>query len=292
MQVRLNFVMHSIIAVFLTLSVAAASNDASAQTYADWLESQDEAVMVRRYQNQQEIDEDIHGQPDPDKLSYDATLNGAKFKFTSASARQIRPSFPAIERGTVLFTWEGRWGEGFSRDGDIDGLRIHKAFQISRNGPSDQRRMEIRTSFSSVDRPNVAKIDHRRYIWEGDGPAEGIPQIEEFIIEPNTWTRFWSFIDFDRGVYSHWVADENREPVQLFDRLPLKFANDLANGVDNFWFAFNSSQSRDGPVIYTWARNFAVLKDLKNGPEFYVQIGAKVDADIRGDIPKNLIANE
>ena len=51
---------------------------------------------------------------------------------------------------------------------------INKAFQISKNGPSDQRRMEIRALYSSVDEPDVARLDHRRYIWNTVGDASPV----------------------------------------------------------------------------------------------------------------------
>ena len=260
--------------------------EAHAESYIDFLENRSETVMVRRYQSQLEIDGDIHGQPDHDALSYDETINGARFRQVGANGRQLRPNFGTIDSGTVLITWESRWDAGYSSNGDVDGLRTHKAFQISKNGPSDQRRMEIRALYSSVDEPDVARLDHRRYIWNTVGDASPLAgQIDEFIIKPNTWTRFWSFMDFDNGTYSHWVADEDTNPVQLFDRLPIDYSNNLAAGVDNFWFEYNSSQSRNGPVLYTWARNFAVLKNLSNDPGYYVQIGAQVAADVNGNFP-------
>ncbi len=56
----------------------------------------------------------------------------------------------------------------------------------------------------------VAAVDTRTYWFTpavgDDAPLE--PQVGSFNIKPDTWTRFWAFVDFDNDKYSYWIADD------------------------------------------------------------------------------------
>jgi hypothetical protein len=147
--------------------------------------------------------------------------------------------------------------------------------------------MAIGTRVDLANSPDVARINHHRYVSIAEGSSQPMPgQIEEMIIRPNTWTRFWSVLDFDQGTDSQWVADENTPPVQLFDKLPIVYSADVTSGIDGFWFEFDSSQDHTGATIYSWRRNFAVLKNLTDDPSYYVQVGVQVAAEINCKFPK------
>ena len=63
------------------------------------------------------------------------------------------------------------------------------------------------------------------------------------------------------GVFevSYWVADEQRPSgFQVLAQAPY----DGSGGWSQFWFEFNSSQSRGGEEAYAWGRNIAILRDL------------------------------
>ena len=192
---------------------------AFADAYFDWLSGLPQVVIYRAYDNQNQINQDIYAIKPENRVRppvYDAALNAARWTMTGASIAigdQMRPSFPTISSGNVMFVWEARWESGFA--GDLGGLDTHKAFQLSKTGSGDERRVEIRTRFSLASGQGVAKVDARGYIWNPSGqPLPG--QINDFTIQAETWTRFWAFVDFSNRQLSLWVADEHTNPVQLF----------------------------------------------------------------------------
>ena len=91
-----------------------------------------------------------------------------------------------------------------------------------------------------------------------------------FTAQGDTWVRFWLFLDLDNNEGSQWIADETQAPVLIHDRNLLTFSGadgtgtDTGPGIDQFWFEYNSSQSRTDamPDLFAWFRNFVVLKDL------------------------------
>ena len=154
--------------------------------------------------------------------------------------------------------WEGRWDAGFG--GELGNLRQHKAFQLSNSSTNDERRIEIRTRFDRASGSDIAIVDARGYVWDPQGaPLPG--QTNSFTIKPETWTRFFTMIDFDRRRFYMWISDENRGPIQIFDGLQF---SDMSGGIDNFWYEFNTSQKPPGTPgrVNIWGRNFAALKDV------------------------------
>ena len=92
------------------------------------------------------------------------------------------------------------------------------------------------------------------------------PRLTEFYVEPDTWTRYWMFFDGAIGgaepvELSVWAADENREPIHIYDRILVNTPE--GTGMDEFRFEFNTS---DGMVLndttYNWSRNLVVLKGV------------------------------
>ncbi len=244
---------------------------AIADAYFDWIKSRPELLAARTYDNADEIEADINAGNPANRQNppvYDAQMNAARWdmRIGVASPDQLRPEFPTVSSGNLLLVWEAYWDNGFL--GDLGGLRQHKAFQLSKDGSNDARRIEIRTRFNFGGANDVGKIDGRGYVWNPSGaPLPG--QVNDFFIAPDTWTRFWAYVDFDRREFSLWVSDETRGPVQLFDALDY---NNMSGGLDNFWFEFNSSQnSGPGRTLYIWGRHFAALKDVSNVAEFLIK---------------------
>ena len=63
----------------------------------------------------------------------------------------------------------------------------------------------------------------------------------------------------------------------------------MSGGLDNFWFEFNSSQTRSGGALNIWARNFAVLKNVANAQDIVNQSGDP-QATLQPKAPLNLAA--
>ena len=269
----------------------------SAQSYFDWLSSQTETILSRSYKSQAEIDGDLHGKLPSNNIHFDPEENAAKItiKENSASIQQIRPNFPAQSSGTLLFTWDAKWGEHFARD--RTGLNNHKTYQLSHDGPGDDRRIEIRNRYSLVAPPSISTVDVRLYYHDSaEGRAPAGPQAAQFIIEPSTWTRYWAYVDFDTSTFSMWMADENRQPIALFAALPIAWTNGHSRTnnflLNQFWFEYNSSQSRTGPELFAWFRNFVVMKNVADVNSVIAQ-GANVDgssppSDAAPGAPSNL----
>ena len=83
------------------------------------------------------------------------------------------------------------------------------------------------------------------------------------MIKAETWTRYWVQME-QRGDswerMTMWVADENRGPVKIIDRLELE----VGLGLDSFQLEFNSSNdraTRNRGDLVTYVRNVAIMRD-------------------------------
>jgi hypothetical protein len=90
------------------------------------------------------------------------------------------------------------------------------------------------------------------------------PQVGNFAVQPETWTRYWVLIEQranDWDLVSLWVADEHHDPVQILDRIQLS----VKGSVDQFWLEYNTSSKGKGaalPERVGYARNVVMLRNL------------------------------
>ena len=128
--------------------------------------------------------------------------------------------------------------------------------------------IEPRTRFVLADAPFVAMADSRVYHFT---PAMGesqplMPQVGQFALRPDNWTRFWAYVDFVANEYTYWIADEETAPVVIHERIGLAYSTFPMGsaGLNQFWFEHNSSQSRSAgsPELFIWGRNLVVLRDV------------------------------
>jgi hypothetical protein len=87
------------------------------------------------------------------------------------------------------------------------------------------------------------------------------PQLADFVIGPETWTRYWVEVEVIPGAFdrvSLWIADERRGPVQLLNRLEIESAGTLTN----LWMEFNSSANRTGGPLVAYLRNVVMFSNL------------------------------
>lgn len=281
---------------FIVLHNLAGAQSAHSDEYFDWLSDQPETVLARSYKTQSEINSDIHAVRSENRVDppvYDPVMDAAKWRIPAGKASiavqdQLRPGFPRISSGNVLFFWETRWDSDFG--GNLGGLETQKAFQLSLEGSGDERRIELRTRFSQAPPSGIARLDGRTYVWN---PAEQpmSPQAREFTVRADTWTRFWAYVNFNTRRFSLWVADEDNDPVRVFNEYQF---SSMSGGLDNFWFEFNSSQSRSGGnSLDIWSRNFVVMRNVDDVVSIVTQ-GASVDPSpdpIEPSPPTNLSAN-
>lgn len=291
----------------------------SPHAYFDWLSQRPSMIVANGYRTDTEIDRDSSSPNRPNAMvSYDNVKDAAKITFAEnvTNLKRVKPSLDnsgwntnllpfEITDGNLLFTWDAMFGSGFSVLNNGDDLvwpkPTFKTFHISKEGRIDKRRWEVRTVFNQFDEDpaHVAGVDYRMYEWDpagldkpvGKGGCPENPggncQLSNFIIDADIWLRYWMYVDYDGGTVSAWVADENTAPVLMLDKMPVNFdASDAGRGVNNFWFQYNSSQQRQGPEIYAWFRNFAVLQNVADVDAIVAQ-GKKVGGGLSDPSPPN-----
>ena len=152
-------------------------------------------------------------------------------------------------------------------------MENHKTFVLRQNENNGEKRMlEIRNRFGEAEAPDISTVDFRGYGggWEFDGddsPLDG--QVAQFVIAPESWTRYWVYCDFEARHVDVWISDETRDPVQIFD----KTFNDMSVGTSSVKFQFNSSQTRTGgEPVSVWNRNFVMLRNLEDDPQTLVDL--------------------
>lgn len=290
--------------VLASITFALAATSANAESYFEWLRSNQATISSARYADQAEVDRDLHGVvQEPRLVVYDDEMRAARMQLNEATgghddgsgsiAQQLRHEFEATNSGTLLLYWESRYpssmngfsfvsGEGQS----VDGVKTHKAFQISRDGDLT---IEPRVRFRKAPKPYVGMIDVRGY-GNTDGYSVGsadsiAPMANQFYMMPDTWTRHWFYLDFRNDEISYWVADETRSSVAVLDGVHFDFQVAFGGrAIDQFWFEHNSSQARQTAgqdPVYIWGRNLAVLRDISD-PEALI---ARSD-DETATIPK------
>ena len=237
--------------------------------YWELLVDQPEHIHSRAYRSMDMILEDAP--PVMELIDYDPDEDAARWTFgpnrgSMSSANQLRSSWEAItpEDGNALYYWEARWDGGWITS--AGGIQSHKAFQIEGIETTRQSRgLETRTRFA-LGGGMVSLIDCRIYGWEPSAPGAADTYAEldqQFRVQPDTWTRFWIFVDWDNLEITQWVGDETNAPVRIYDRAQFESMSPADFG--GFWFEFNSSQERSDPdTIYIWGRNLAVLKSLES----------------------------
>ncbi|MEM9863386.1 MAG: hypothetical protein AAF938_17450 [Myxococcota bacterium] len=241
----------------------------STRDYFTLLQERDEHMHSRAYRSEAEIATDQT--PRATHVRYDAVQDAAEWTFRAnvgsmSSADQLRSEFtpPVGEPDrNALYYWEGRWDGNWMRQ--RDGIRTHKAFQITGIEPTRQGRgLEPRTRFDLAPEGYVARVDMRVYGWDPvvEGPFDTIGELDaSFDIAPDTWTRFWVFVDWANLAVTMWVSDETRAPVRIYDETA--FNSMAPSTFSGFWFEYNSSQERSDPsTLRIWGRNLVVLVGL------------------------------
>lgn len=161
----------------------------------------------------------------------------------------------------------------------------YKAFQFSSANPAtetdDKITFEPKTTFigwsgkagwahvrvygSTFEAPATkggagANLNGRNY-----GSDSLAPMSADFGIDPNIWTRFYARFDFsaETSIVKHWfwVADENRDPVLIYEDLGYGWG--VGGRIHKFWLEWNSSDSRTGGGEWiAFVRNIVGLRDV------------------------------
>lgn len=260
----------------------------SPHAYFDLLSAKPEMLISKAYRTQAEIDADMvasHG-----GTVYSATEDAAEFTERVGVgdddggipiADQLRPPFEpnlTMSSGNLLYCYELKYPSEFVADGAVNGVKTYKSTQIRKDRGNRAQTIEPRYRFHQVNSPYVARVDIRIY-GNGNGGYTTdrgalAPQVDEFYVLPNVWTRHWLFLDFDNDTLSYWVGDETRSNVLVIDHAPMDWDREFPGALlKDFWFEFNTSSHKDDgvPELNFWARNLVMLKDVSNASSLVSQ---------------------
>lgn len=238
---------------------------------------------------------------------------------------QVRVPLGTTNGNTYLFTWDSYHTDSFKDTG----VNSWKSFQFS----SNSLWLEVQTRSDGggaggascfVRSQHIASIEMRAYPSSGVGGAANwmltdgnqmgpgtlgvspiLPRRAEFCQVPGRWVRSWVLIEQRANDYdymSFWLADEDRNAVQIYDRIPLSVEPDskpIADRISEFWIELNSSwdklsdsRARDGRDLVVYVRNFVALINPPDDLSFLLvrpAIGATPPSPVGRPIaPRNL----
>lgn len=245
-------------------------------TYYATLIARPDTIVAKAYKTQAQINADSEKSPNA-HVTYDAAEDAAKVEYVNDAAgdgslpNQVRPRFQAVTSGNLLFYAEFKWHQHWSDATYREGVNVLKWLQHFRStGNCGQlgckTTYEPRMQFTQATAGNVAKRDTRAYTAQNNGLSIGGGA--NYQIGHSQWYRWWSYVEFvdaDTIRYSEWMALGTGTPVQLVDQFQGDFLGGGA-GFDEFWFEYNTSQSRPATAapLRAWFRNFAVLRNVSD----------------------------
>ena len=192
------------------------------------------------------------------------------------SIHQVRLPMDGMELGhSYLVTWDAWYGDEFRYA--ISGIPAHKAFQFDgpdRFGGHAKIWWQVTHSYDSggTAPDEVARLAVRHFASplrkQADGTFVGVPvgpnvtsgstdktpitPYRQWNIRPERWVRHWQLIEYGMDpnpwrtnppgtLMSLWVADEDRPPMQVYDRLQVTL---WPPGMQEFWIEMNTSQTQ------------------------------------------------
>jgi hypothetical protein len=225
---------------------------------------------------------------------------GIKSETNRNSLHQVRLPMPVMELGrSYLVTWDAWYGQEWRHT--VSGIPAHKAFQFDgpdRLGGQAKIWWEVHHKYqpTGTDPPgagDIARLSVRHYASPMrqifDGTWVGVPvgpnvssgstsvtpatPYRQFNVRPERWVRHWQLIEYGMDpepwrsdppgtLMSLWVADEDRQPLQVYDRLQVTL---WPPGIRKFWIEFNTSTNEvkvGRPNLIAYVRNIVILKDV------------------------------
>ena len=186
----------------------------------------------------------------------------------------VRLPVPDVGTDSLFVTWDSWMGSEFAYQ--YTGIGNYKHFQFT---SPDRIWTEVKSDFDQAvkDAPGaVAMVMVRSYAQMGGGllgpnvtdvqPLS--PQVGQFPIMAEKWTRYWAFFNPVGGWYefSLWLADASRGPVLVLDRLQIKPNYPAgATGWQSFWLEYNTSDhglATGFPARVGYARNVVMLRGV------------------------------
>jgi hypothetical protein len=208
----------------------------------------------------------------------------------------LRPAIGTADGNSYVITWDAYWTDSYLGVGAWD--QGQKTFQFTNQ--SEQKLFEPKLLFTGGGVPgfnpkeDIGIVNARSYnevnsgqltwlLTNGNVMGKGLtdnttlaPMVGNFIVKPNTWTRWWVRIDQranDWDYFDMWVADENTDPVLVYSHVPMsvgKTTDSTKQSVGRFWFeqgdsstAWLRGNTRD---LVAYFRNWVVLRNPADVP--------------------------
>ena len=234
---------------------------------------------------------------DAAKLVVPSDGSGIRSTDNRNSIYQVRVPIDVNELGhTYLVTWDAWYGDEWRME--VSGIPAHKAFQLDgpdRLGGRAKIWWEIHHAYKNIRSypvlpDEVARLAVRHYassfnastgigvpagpnVTSGSTSMTPTTPYSQWNIRPERWVRHWQLIEYGLDsdpwrtdppgtLMSLWVADEDRAPVQLYDRLQVTL---WPPGIRKLWIEVNTSTNEvkaGRPDLVAYFRNVVVLRDV------------------------------
>ena len=207
-------------------------------------------------------------------IVYDAVQDAAMATIYAPVSADVKGKFLPMRTatGSLLLTWDFRFDEQFRwlTEGH---LRRHKTWRLN-PGPW----LAVRTDYQHAAHVGefaeiLFSMPASRFL--GPGSTRGAPSwfgealqpaLATFYFGPDTWVRVWIFVEgLEKEVcyMSVWVADERRDPVQIYNNIAL-LPNHEGGGLFNFQIEYDTSgdQATNPKEMHSWNRNVVMLRNV------------------------------
>ncbi|MBA3884184.1 MAG: hypothetical protein H0X67_00445 [Acidobacteria bacterium] len=270
--------------------VGPASDEAAeangSHTYFNLLAARSDCHRAWHLRTQSQIDGLTTQSRSMPKVVYDPALDAARWPFLAGISDGQTKIFPLGINGTsMLLTWDLRWDKGWEYT--EDGVALHgdrnkgslgqiKSWKIMAADDSYAWTV-IKTNFDrgAATGQGLGEVPFTSNTgkWLAPPAFRGgseayLPRLTDFYLRANTWTRMWIYVEgvIGGGIggqtvhLSVWMADETRDPIRLYDRLPMYTTT---GGLAELYMHYDSSQEGNtNPARSAWNRNVVVLRGI------------------------------
>lgn len=277
---------------WLTAPLQATLHAAARHQYFDALTARSDCYMALSLRSQEQLDALPTRRGSSERhmpVIYDAAMDAGRWAIDpsgespnsgSTGTQQKRPILNVAGVSSMLLTWETRFDKGFLSETGKPGasrserqLGQHKTWKIIAG--SGDMWVTWKTNYGRAGNQGRGEVAEMLMTSGGKFLAGGSsnklygseilgPRVSDFYIRPDTWTRYWFFVEgtIAAGETVHlsaWAADEGREPILLYDRLPYLAPATL----NEFHLFYDSSQKQaTNTLSQSWNRNMVVLTGL------------------------------
>jgi hypothetical protein len=211
---------------------------------------------------------------------------------TNTVPNAVRVPMGTTDGHTYLFIWDAYWTRSYMKSG----LTNHKTFNLISDGIWLEPGSKYDSNLPDFDPTvHVAELNVRGYGELGPGVTgkQPITPRVNFLLKPGVWNRYWIQIEQRAGDYDYmdmWIADETRDAVQTYTRIPLVVQN---GAIEEFVLEWNTSKDEfvrgDLRDFVSYVRNVVVLRNAGDPTKFLQRpLGGAAPPGVRLSAPRNV----